>query len=140
MQEFIQFFAHHWLLSGILVILLILLMIEEAKSKGLLGQLSPQETVQKLNHDAGVIIDIRNREAFQSGHIVGAVNIPQAELTKDLSKLNKYKDRPLIVVCNNGQAAGKVAMQLKKQSFDQVFALAGGFAAWKGAQMPIVKK
>lgn len=140
MQEFIQFFAHHWLLSGLLVILLILLMIEEARSKGLIGQLSPQEAVQKLNHESAVVIDIRNRESFQDGHIVGAVNIPQAELAKDFSKLNKYKDRLLIIVCLTGQDAGKLVMQLKKQNFDQVFALAGGIGAWKRAQMPMVKK
>jgi rhodanese-related sulfurtransferase len=139
-QEFIQFFAHHWLLSGLLVILLILLMIEEARSKGLLDQLSPQETVQKLNHESAVIIDIRNRESFQGGHIVGAVNLPQTELAKDLSKLNKYKDRPLIIVCLTGQGAGKLVLQLKKQSFDKVFALAGGIGAWKRAEMPMVKK
>ena len=140
MQEFIQFFAHHWFLSGLLVILLILLIIEEARSKGLLDQLSPQETVQKLNHESAVIIDIRNRESFQDGHIVGAVNLPQTELAKDLSKLNKYKDRPLIIVCLTGQGAGKLVMQMKKQNFANVFALAGGIGAWKRAQMPMVKK
>ena len=140
MQEFIQFFAHHWFLSGLLVILLVLLIIEEARSKGLLDQLSPQEMVQKLNHESAVIIDIRNRESFQDGHIVGAVNLPQAELAKDLSKLNKYKDRPLIIVCLTGQGAGKLVMQLKKQNFNNIFSLAGGIGAWKRAQMPMVKK
>lgn len=141
MQDIIQFLGHHWLLTGLLVILLILLFIEEARSKGVMGgQLSPAELVHLINRESPAVIDIRNREAFQEGHIVGAVNFPQAELEKDFSKLNKYKDRPLVIVCAMGQKAGEVAVKLKKQGFTNVRVLSGGINAWKSAQMPLVKK
>lgn len=140
MQDIIQFALHHWLLCGLLVVLLILLMVEEARSKGLLGQISPQELVQLINRESAVVIDIRNREVFQQGHIVGAVNFPQVELEKDFTKLDKYKDRPLVVVCVMGQKAGEVAVKLKKQNYERVHVLSGGMNAWKNAQMPVVKK
>lgn len=140
MQDIIQFVTHHWLLSGIFIILLILLLIEEARSKGLLGQIGPQELVQMINRESAVVVDIRNREAFQEGHIVGAVNFPQAELEKDFTKLSKYKDQPIVVVCAMGQKAGDVAIKLKKQNYQRVYALSGGMNAWKNAQMPLVKK
>lgn len=140
MQDIIQFVTHHWLLSGIFIILLILLLIEEARSKGLLGQIGPQELVQMINRESAVVVDIRNREAFQEGHIVGAVNFPQAELEKDFTKLSKYKDQPIVVVCVMGQKAGDVAIKLKKQNYQRVYALSGGMNAWKNAQMPLVKK
>lgn len=139
MQDIIPFVIHHWLLSGVFVVLLILLMIEEARSKGLLGQLTSQELVQLINRDSPVILDIRNREAFQEGHIVGAINFPQVDLDKDFSKLNKYKGRPLVVVCPMGQKAAEVAVQLRKQNYEPVHVLSGGMNAWKNAQMPLVK-
>jgi len=138
-QDIIPFVIHHWFLCSIFIILLILLFIEEARVKGLFGQLSPQELVQLMNRESAVVLDIRNRDVFQEGHIVGAINIPQGDLDKDLTKLNKYKDRPIIIVCQMGQKAGEVAVKLKKQNFERVQVLSGGLNSWKNAQMPLVK-
>jgi rhodanese-related sulfurtransferase len=139
-QNVLQFAAHHWLLCGIFVILLILLMIEEARSKGLVGQLSAHDLVQMINRESVAIIDIRNREAFQSGHIVGAINIPKADLEKDFNKLNKYKGRNIVIICESGQKAGEISVKLKKQNFENVRTLSGGINGWKNANMPLVKK
>ncbi len=140
MQDIVQFIVHHWLLSSVFLVLLILLLIEEARSKGMLGQISPQELIQLMNHESAVVLDIRNREAFQEGHIVGAVSFPQIDLEKDMIKLNKYKERPIIIVCATGQKAGEIATKLKKLNFEKVYALSGGMQSWKSAQMPVVKK
>ena len=140
MQDIIQFAVNHWLLSGLFIVLLILLLLEEARSKGLLGQLGPQDLVQLINRESAVVVDIRNREAFQDGHIVGSVNILQAELEKDFNQLRKYKDRPIVIVCATGQKSGEIAAKLKKQNFERVHVLSGGINAWKNASMPLVKK
>ena len=140
MQDIIQFAVNHWLLCGLFIVLLILLLLEEARSKGLLGQLGPQDLVQLINRESAVVVDIRNREAFQDGHIVGSVNILQAELEKDFNQLRKYKDRPIVIVCATGQKSGEIAAKLKKQNFERVHVLSGGINAWKNASMPLVKK
>jgi rhodanese-related sulfurtransferase len=137
-QNIVQFALHHWLLSGLFIVLLILLFIEEARSKGLLGQISPQELVQLINHESPVVIDIRNKDAFQSGHIVGSINIPQT--SADLNPFNKYKDKIIVLVCAMGQKAGEIAVKLKKQQFERVHVLKGGINAWKNAQLPLKEK
>jgi len=138
-QDIVQFIIHHWLLSSLFLVLLILLLIEEARAKGLMGQVSPQELVRLMNRESAVVIDIRNRDAYQQEHIIGALNFPQPELEKDLSKLNKYKEVPLIIVCATGQKSGELAAKLKKQNFEKVQVLSRGMNAWKSAGMPVVK-
>ena len=140
MQDIIQFAINHWLLCGLFIVLLILLMLEEARSKGLLGQLGPQDLVQLINRESAVVVDIRNREAFKDGHIVGSVNFPQMELEKDFNQLGKYKDRPIVIVCGTGQKSGEIAAKLKKQNFERVHTLSGGINAWQNASMPLVRK
>ena len=139
MQDIIQFVIHHWLLCSLFIILLILLFIEEARSKGLLGQIGPHELVQLMNRESAVVVDIRNREAFREGHIIGAYHMPRIELEKDFSQLNQFKDRPLVIVCTAGRTAGEVAVKLKKQHYEKVHVLSGGMDAWKNAHMPLVK-
>lgn len=139
MEEYIQFAINHWILISLFVALLIWLLVEEARAKGLMGQLSPQEAVQLINRDRAVVIDIRNREAFQQGHIVDAINITEQELNKNSDKLVKYKNRPIILVCAAGQKAGALAVKLKNQKMEGVYVLAGGINAWKNAAMPLIK-
>lgn len=140
MQDLIQFFISHWFLSVLLILLIALLLIEEARTKGLMNKINPQRVVEMLNRDNAIVIDIRPREAFQSGHIVGAVNISQVDLEKDPAKIKKYEKQPIVLVCENGQKSAVVAASLKKQNIEQVHVLNGGMQAWKSAQLPLVKK
>src|SRR5258708_6038186 len=98
MQDLILFLMKHWLLSGLFVIFLILILVEEVRSKGLLNQLIPHAATQLINREQAVVIDIRDVDAFRSGHIVGAIHIPSADIERQMNKLNAYKDRPLIIV------------------------------------------
>jgi rhodanese-related sulfurtransferase len=68
------------------------------------------------------------------------MNFPKPDLEKDFSKLNKYKNRAIVIVCEGGQKAGEIAVKLKKQNFENVRALSGGLNSWKNANMPLVKK
>ncbi len=138
MQDIIQFIIHHWFLSGLFIILVILLFVEEAKAKGILGQINPQEAVLLINREQAIVIDIRNREAFKQGHIVGAVNIPEEDIEKSLSKIEKYQNRRIILVCTTGQKAGGVAVKLQKHKIERVQVLSGGINAWKNAALPLI--
>ncbi len=58
---------------------------------------------------------------------------------KASKKLDRLKNKPLIVVCDNGVDSQKAAASLSKQGYT-VFALAGGLRAWSGAELPLVKE
>jgi len=136
-QQLIQFVMKHWLMCGAFVLLLVLLFIEEARAKGLGSQLSVQEAISLMNHEQAVVLDLRDKDAFKAGHIVDAMNIPKADIEQNINKIKAYKQRPLIVVCANGQQSMQVAAQLKKQGFEKVRALARGMQAWKNESMPV---
>ena len=87
-----------------------------------------------------MVLDVRSDGEFNQGHIVNALNIPQKSIQEQLSKLNKYRDRPIIMACRNGQIASGVGSTLRKNGFEQVYNLAGGLVAWEGANLPLVKK
>jgi len=140
MQDIIQFAINHWFLVSVFVVLLLLLFVEEARSKGMMGRVSPQQAIQLINRSQAVVIDIRDQVAYQKGHIVDSVNIPRAQLEKDLTQVEKYQKQPIVLVCVQGQAAGSMLDKLRRRKFENVHVLAGGIQAWKNAQMPLVKK
>ena len=61
------------------------------------------------------------------------------ELEARSSELEKYKAKPVIVICESGSRSDKAAATLRKQGFGQVFSLSGGIGAWKQAGLPLEK-
>jgi rhodanese-related sulfurtransferase len=92
-----------------------------------------------INKESGVVLDIRQRKEWDTGHITGAHHIPFADLDRRLNELDKFRDKPVIVVCNLGQAAGSAAKKLKASGYNHVVRLSGGMTEWKAQNMPIIK-
>jgi rhodanese-related sulfurtransferase len=95
--------------------------------------------VNMVNRDNAVILDIRDNKDFKAGHIVDAINIPFSNLDKRVGELEKYKQRPIIIVCKMGQHAGGVGSKLKALDFAEVHRLGGGMAEWSAANLPLIK-
>lgn len=57
--------------------------------------------VKNLVKNGAIILDVRSKEEFNSGHIKGAVNIPLDTLASSVSKLGN-KDKNIITCCMSG--------------------------------------
>ncbi len=137
MHHVIEFITHHWFLVFVTLVAFVLLVREEAFSRGGFGSnLTAQMLTQKINRDNALVVDVRSQELFKKGHIVGSLNMPDDQFDKKMKKLKQHKHRPLIVVCDQGSRSSKRVTELKKEGYD-AFTLAGGIASWKRADMPL---
>lgn len=141
MDPIISFLINHWILSTVFVVLAVAFLINEwrARAFGMQG-ISPQELVNLINHSGAGVVDVRSADKFLNGHILGAQNIPDKELPNRLNTLNKFKTKPLILICASGMDAPKLSSLLKKEGFTQLYYLAGGMSLWQANGMPIVNK
>ncbi len=140
MEDYITFFLKHWELSVALLAIVSLIISLEYKSKrGGVQRLSAQDVMLLLNHQNGVLIDIRDMTPYQQGHILHAIHIPQQQVLDQLPSLEKYKTQPVILVCANGQQSATLASKLYKQGFTQVATLQEGMTTWRQAKLPVVK-
>jgi rhodanese-related sulfurtransferase len=71
--------------------------------------------------------------------MLNARNIAFGELQARAAEIEKHKAKPVIVVCDNGNRSGRAATLLRKQGFEQVFAMSGGIGAWRQAGLPLEK-
>ena len=97
------------------------------------------EAVQLLNRKDAVMIDVRDASEFNAGHAPNARNIPLAELEKRIGELEKFKNRPAVVICPSGGRSHGAPALLKKAGFAEVVVLGGGLGAWQQANMPVEK-
>ena len=139
MQNILLFMQNHMALSAALVaISLLLIILEFIKLRRGTQQLTPAEAVQLFNHQNAAIIDLRSSDLFSSGHIVDSVSIPLSDLTKQPQKADKFKSRPIVLVCATGQESQRAATILNAQGLNAQI-LAGGIQAWRTADMPLIK-
>jgi rhodanese-related sulfurtransferase len=139
--QLITFITAHWPLALLFVTLLLLLAGTEVRNK-LLGvpRLSPSQVTQAINHQSAMLLDLRNKDPFMQGHILGALNRPWSEFSKQLEVLDADKQKPVIAICENGQVSQRAAAMLRKAGFAQASSLQGGILAWRSASLPLAKK
>jgi rhodanese-related sulfurtransferase len=137
MQHLFEFIGNHPILVGTFALLLVLFIRNETRRGG--QNVSPQQLVNLVNRDGAIVVDVRDPKEFAAGHIVSAVNIPQAALAGRLNELAKYKDKPVAIVCKMGQHSGAAGTLLRKAGFQQVMRLSGGMMEWRNQNLPVVK-
>lgn len=137
MELFFQFVSAQWYWFALLSALLAALAWYESRKAG--PQVTPQQLSLMVNNDNALVLDVRPDKEFKQGHIVDALNIPVSQIKDRIGQLEKYKDRPLVLVCKMGQQTSGVAKQLRGAGFDKVYRLNGGLMEWSGSQMPLVK-
>lgn len=140
MQEIFIFLEAHWALSLALAILLFsLFIIELIRLKHSAQRVTPLQLTQLINHKNATVIDLRSADDFAKGHIVGSVTLPLSEYKANPKKLDKFKSKPIVLLCTKALESPKIAASLKAQGF-HVHVLGGGIQSWIQAEMPLVKE
>ena len=135
-EMFFQFLAEQWVLVAALAAVLTLLLLHETRKAG--PALSINQAVQLVNTEGGVFLDIRDVAEYGRGHITDALHIPAASLANRVSELEKFRDKPVIVVCKMGQSAGPATKTLRAQGFGKAQKLSGGMMEWDAQKLPVV--
>lgn len=140
MDQLIDFFGNHYLLGTawvVVAVLLILSYVQTAMSGS--QNLTTVGLTEMVNREKGVMVDLRSVADFNKGHIHGSVNIPFTKLKDSFKDLEKYKDSPMIMVCNTGMQAGAASTMLRAQGFADVHKLKGGIQSWTAENLPLKK-
>ena len=141
MDLFISFVTNNWMLIIALVVILVMLFFNLFGSR-LRGYhpIGPAESINLINHEDAIVLDVRENKEYQGGHILNSVHIPQSSLAKRITELEKYKNKPIIVGCRSGSRSAFACGLLKKQGFENVYNLSGGVMAWQNANLPLTRK
>lgn len=137
MAQFIEFIGNNWMLASLWLGLFSAFLFFLAKTGA--KSVSTQEAVMLINRKDGVLLDIRDKKEFDAGHIVDAISMPSTKLASHLTELEKYKSRPVIVVCRMGQHSGDACKTLQGAGFTEVVRLRGGMAEWRGQNLPVIQ-
>ncbi len=99
-----------------------------------LKTLTPEEVKDKFERNEIVLIDVRTPNEYAFEHIGGALLFPMS--TFDPAKLPVQEGKPIVFHCGSGKRSHAIADHCAKAGITPLAHMAGGFGAWKSANLP----
>ena len=110
-----------------------------AEAKKHIIEISPDDAAVKLKSGDGVIIDVRDKDEWDEGHIPGATHLSRGTIEFDIEAKVPDPDAMIICHCGGGGRSALAAESLQKMGYKNVRSMAGGLKAWKTAGLPTTK-
>jgi sulfur-carrier protein adenylyltransferase/sulfurtransferase len=84
-----------------------------------------------------VIVDVREQDEWDEGHVPGAVHIPRGHLESRIEAAAPDRSRQVLVYCSAGNRSAFATKTLQELGYDEPVSLAGGFTDWKRNGFPV---
>lgn len=76
------------------------------------------------------VVDVREKNEFDAGHILGARNIPYTMLDNSLTAIRK--DKPVYLYDGVRTLSARAANKLRKKGYTDIYILKDGYDSWEG--------
>jgi molybdopterin/thiamine biosynthesis adenylyltransferase/rhodanese-related sulfurtransferase len=108
-----------------------------AQAKAEIDEVSTLETKARLDAgDPPLLLDVREPDEWQEGHLPGAIHIPRGNLESRVEGLLQDRSAEIVVYCASGNRSAFAARTLGELGYERVASLAGGFVDWKRNGFP----
>jgi len=89
--------------------------------------------------DAGAkLIDVREQNEWEAGHLDAAVHVPQGELVERIDEIAPDRSERLLLHCRTDNRSARMAHELEGLGYEDVGVIEGGIVAWEDAGLPTV--
>lgn len=86
-----------------------------------------------------LLIDVREDHEWNEAHAAGAIHISKGIIERDIETRVADKNTPLVLYCGGGYRSVLVADALQRMGYRNPISLAGGWRAWRAAELPVEK-
>jgi molybdopterin/thiamine biosynthesis adenylyltransferase/rhodanese-related sulfurtransferase len=104
--------------------------------KGEIDEVDSSRARELIQEGSPAVVDVREREEWDEGHLPGAVHIPRGRLESRIEGAVPEKSQPVLVYCASGNRSAFAAKTLEELGYDNVVSLGGGFTDWKRNGFP----
>jgi molybdopterin/thiamine biosynthesis adenylyltransferase/rhodanese-related sulfurtransferase len=105
--------------------------------KGEIDEIDAVHAQELVETDDPLILDVREQDEWDEGHIPGAVHIPRGNLESRIETAAPDHAQQILVYCAAGNRSAFAAKSLEELGYDDVLSLSGGFTDWKRNGFPV---
>ncbi len=109
-----------------------------AEARADIGHMTTDELQAAVeNCERLVILDIRDKELYEAGHLPGAISLPRAAIELDIDEVVPDQDMRIVTYCGGNTHGSLSAHTLKIMGYENASMLDGGFRGWKADGLPV---
>jgi sulfur-carrier protein adenylyltransferase/sulfurtransferase len=109
-------------------------LLQQVKAE--IAEIDVQTARERLDHDSPAVVDVREQNEWDEGHIPGAVHVPRGSLESKIEGAVPDRSHSVIVYCAGGTRSAFAAKTLEELGYEDVVSLVGGFTDWKRNGLP----
>ena len=107
------------------------IIVSDKGEKAMYEQITPEEAKKIMDSgEEHIILDTREQDEYDEGHIEGAILIPYTEIENKAEEMLPDKDAQILVYCRSGRRSKIAAESLSKLGYTNVKEF-GGIIDWK---------
>lgn len=107
-----------------------------AEAKARITEISPSESFAQLQDGRAILIDVRDKDEWDDGHIPQAIHLSRGMLEVEIEEQVPDISASIILHCGGGGRSALAAESLQKMGYQNVRSMTGGFKAWRTAGLP----
>jgi sulfur-carrier protein adenylyltransferase/sulfurtransferase len=105
--------------------------------KGEIDEIDAVRARELIDSEDPLILDVREQDEWDEGHIPGALHIPRGNLESRIESAAPDRSRRVVVYCAVGNRSAFAAKTLEELGYEEVASLTGGFTDWKRNGFPV---
>lgn len=103
-----------------------------SSGKGGYTRITQEEAAQMMERDDGhVIVDVRRQDEYDSGHIPGAILLPNESIEDQPPEALPDKEQIILIYCRSGNRSKQAAQKLADMGYTHIYEF-GGINTWQG--------
>ena len=103
-----------------------------AEQKNTYHQISQEEAKERMTRDDGhVIVDVRRQDEYDSGHIPGAILVPNESIGTEKPEQLPDLNQIILIYCRSGRRSKEAAQKLADMGYTNIYEF-GGIIDWTG--------
>jgi molybdopterin/thiamine biosynthesis adenylyltransferase/rhodanese-related sulfurtransferase len=110
-------------------------LLQQVKSE--IAEVDATRARELIESDSPFVLDVREQDEWDEGHVPGAVHIPRGNLESRIERAEPDRSRSIVVYCAAGNRSAFAAKTLEELGYEDVVSLAGGFTDWKRNGFPV---
>jgi sulfur-carrier protein adenylyltransferase/sulfurtransferase len=110
-------------------------LLQQVKSE--IGEVDASRARELIDSGAPLLLDVREQDEWDEGHLPGAVHIPRGHLESRIERAEPDHSRQIVVYCAAGNRSAFAAKTLEELGYEDVVSLSGGFTDWKRNGFPV---
>jgi sulfur-carrier protein adenylyltransferase/sulfurtransferase len=110
-------------------------LLQQTRSE--ISEVDATQARERIESQEPVVVDVREQDEWDEGHIPGAVHIPRGHLESRIERAAPDHARQIVVYCSAGNRSAFAAKTLNELGYEDVVSLSGGFTDWKRNGFPV---